>query len=141
MAREAGLDLVMLSETGALGVPVTKIMDYGKELYNRKKKQNEAKKHQKIVLIKEIRIRPKIGEHDFQTKLTQGIGFLEDGNKLKVTLLFRGRQVINKNEQGRELFDRVGKTFAEQGLLERILEDKEIRTDSAWSKVFALKKK
>ena len=141
MARDAGLDLVLLADSGSFGVPVTKIMDIGKELYNRKKKQAEAKKHQKVILIKEIRIRPKIGEHDFQTKLTQGVRFLEDGNKLKVTLVFRGREAVNRNDQGRELFDKIGKTFEEHGVLERIIEEKELRADSAWSKVFFMKKK
>lgn len=114
-------------------------MDYGKELYNRKKKQAEAKKHQKVIQIKEIKMRPKIGEHDYQTKMNQGIGFLESGKKLKVTLLFRGREMVNKYERGTELFGKIGKTFEERGLLERLIEDKEVRAGSAWSKVFSLK--
>ncbi len=114
-------------------------MDYGKELYTRKKKQTEAKKHQKIVQIKEIKIRPKIAEHDYQTKINQGIGFLESGKKLKVTLLFRGREIANQADRGKELFSKIGQTFEERGLLERVIEDKEIRSGSAWSRVFSLK--
>ena len=141
-----GLDLVLIAETGSEGVPVTKIMDFGKELYNRKKKQNEAKKHQKVIQIKEIKIRPKIGEHDYITKMIhvlnhsdQKIGFLEDGKKLKVTLVFRGREMANKEERGRELFSKIDRTFEERGLLERIIEDKDVKIGSAWSKLFSLK--
>ncbi|NBP00346.1 MAG: translation initiation factor IF-3 [Proteobacteria bacterium] len=139
LAFEVGLDLVLIAETGSEGVPVTKIMDFGKELYNRKKKQNEAKKHQKVIQIKEIKIRPKIGEHDYITKMNQGIGFLEDGKKLKVTLVFRGREMANKEERGRELFSKIDRTFEERGLLERIIEDKDVKIGSAWSKLFSLK--
>jgi len=138
-ARQEGLDLVMIAEKGGEGVPVTKIMDYGKELYNRKKKLSEAKKHQKVIQIKEIKIRPKIGKHDYQTKMNRGIEFLESGKKVKVTLVFRGREMVNKHERGRELFDKIGRTFEERGLLERIVEDKEMKAGSAWSKVFSLK--
>ena len=88
-AREAGLDLVLLTPEGPMGYPLCKIMDYGKELYNRKKKQAEAKKHQKVVLVKEIKLKPKIGLHDYQIKMKQAIGFLEDGNKVKFTIVFK----------------------------------------------------
>lgn len=138
-AQENGLDLVLLSETGGMGVPVAKIMDYGKELYARKKKQAVAKKNQKIIQIKEIKISPKIGEHDYMTKMNQGIAFLEDGKKLKITLLFRGRELVNKAERGNELFQKIDHTFAERGMLERIIQEKDLKTDSAWSKVFSLK--
>lgn len=129
----------MIADKGAEGVPVTKVMDYGKELYNRKKKQAESRKNQVIVQIKEIKLRPKIGIHDYQTKMAQGIKFLESGKKLKVTLMFRGREMVNKYERGMELFNRVKSTFEELNLLERIVEEKEAKAGSAWSKVFALK--
>ena len=122
-----------------MGQPVAKIMDYGKELYARKKKQAVAKKNQKVIQIKEIKISPKIGEHDYQTKMPQGIGFLEEGKKIKITLLFRGRELVNKAERGNELFQKIDQTFAERGLLERIIHEKDLKTDSAWSKVFSLK--
>jgi translation initiation factor IF-3 len=138
-SEDLGLDLVMIAESGALGVPVTKVMDYGKELYSRKKKQAESRKNQVIIQIKEIKLRPKIGEHDYLTKLNQGIKFLESGKKLKVTLMFRGREMVNKYERGMVLFDRVRSTFAERELLERIVEEKEAKAGSAWSKVFSLK--
>ena len=71
MAEEAGLDLVIIAETGKDGVPVVKIMDFGKALYEKKKKQTEAKKHQKVIQVKEVKMSPKIGEHDYQTKIKQ----------------------------------------------------------------------
>lgn len=138
-AYDAGLDLVLLSDSGGMGYPVAKIMDYGKELYARKKKQNVAKKNQKIIQIKEIKLSPKIGEHDYMTKMNQGITFLEEGKKLKITLMFRGRELVNKAERGNELFQKIDHTFAERGLLERIIQEKDLKTDSAWSKVFSLK--
>ncbi len=138
-AFDSGLDLVLLSDTGGMGHPVAKIMDYGKELYARKKKHSVAKKNQKVIQIKEIKLSPKIGEHDYQTKMAQGIGFLEEGKKLKITLLFRGRELVNKTERGNELFQKIDHTFAERGLLERVIQEKDLKGDTAWSKVFSLK--
>ena len=129
----------MIAEKGGEGVPVTKVMDYGKELYNRKKKQAEARKNQSVIQVKEIKLRPKIGEHDYLTKLNQGIKFLESGKKLKVTLMFRGREMADKFQRGTELFNRVRSTFEERELLERIVEEKEAKAGSAWSKIFSLK--
>ena len=137
-AKDAGLDLVMLSE--GKDTPIVKIMDLGNELYERKKKQAEAKKHQKVIQVKEIKLRPKIGEHDYVTKMNQGIGFLKDGKHLKVTLLFRGREVATKQERGLEMFDKINKTFQDEGLLEHLAEDKDIKAGPAWSKIFYLKK-
>jgi translation initiation factor IF-3 len=71
--------------------------------------------------------------------MNQGIGFLEDGKKLKVTLVFRGREMANKEERGKELFSKIDRTFEERGLLERIIEDKDVKIGSAWSKLFSLK--
>lgn len=138
-AYDSGLDLVLLSDTGGMGYPVAKIMDYGKEVYARKKKHSVAKKNQKVIQIKEIKLSPKIGEHDYQTKINQGIVFLEEGKKLKVTVFFKGRELVNKAERGNELFQKIDHTFAERGLLERIIQEKDLKTDSAWSKVFSLK--
>lgn len=138
-AEDAGLDLVMIAEKGSEGFPITKVMDYGKELYNKKKKQTESRKNQVIVQIKEIKLRPKIGIHDYVTKMNQGLRFLHEGKKLKVTLMFRGREMVNKHERGTELFDKVRSTFEEHNLLERIIEEKEAKAGSAWSKVYSLK--
>ncbi len=139
-AKEAGLDLVMLSESGAHGVPVVKIMDYGKELYKTKKKQTEAKKNQKIILVKEIKIRPKIGEHDYERKIKQAIEFLHEGNRLKITVQFHGREVAFKAEQGGQLFEKIARSFTQAGFSDRLGEEKEANAGKTWSKIFFLKK-
>jgi translation initiation factor IF-3 len=140
IAREAGLDLVIIAESGGDNVPVAQIMDLGKVLYKKKKKQAEAKKHQKVIQIKEIKIRPKISEHDFQTKMKQGMAFLNAGKHLKVTLFFRGRENITKDKRGPELFDQINKTFEEHGLLQNLAQEGESRMGSQWSRIYYLKK-
>lgn len=139
MAQEAGLDLVMLSEHGKDGVPVVKIMDLGKELYERKKKQAEAKKHQTVIQIKEVKIRPKIGEHDYQTKMKQAIQFLLDGKRLKITLFFRGRENVAKEERGNELFNKIQKTFEDADLTKNLTQEKDMREGQLWSRIYYLK--
>ena len=110
-AHLAGLDLVLIAEQGSEGFPVTKIMDFGKLLYAKKKKQAEAKKHQKTIQVKEVKLRPKIGEHDFLTKMNQAVQFLKDGKHLKVTVAFRGREAITKEERGTQMFDKINAYF------------------------------
>ena len=139
MAREAGLDLVALSEGGADGVPVVKILDVGKDLYEKKKKQAEAKKHQHVVQIKEIKIKPKIGEHDYQTKLKQAIQFLIEGKRLKMTLFFRGRENATKDERGTELFEKINKSFDEAGLSKYLVQERDAREGQSWSRMYYLK--
>lgn len=139
-AQELGLDLVMLSETGALGVPVVKIMDYGKEIYLRKKKQNKAKKNQKVVQTKEIKIRPKIGDYDYERKLKSVVEFLQEGNRVKITIQFQGRELANKQERGEQLFSKVIQTFQAGGIAERIGEEKEAQAGRNWSRIYYLKK-
>jgi translation initiation factor IF-3 len=138
MARDAGLDLVLISDQGAEGAPVVKIMDFGKALYAKKKKMSESKKHQKLVQVKEIKIRPKIGEHDYQTKMNQAIQFLKDGKKVKVTLMFRGREMMMQQERGNELFAKVDQSFSTTGL--NILHEKESRMGYMWSRIYFVKK-
>lgn len=139
-ARRVGLDLVMLSDGGGKGTPIVKIMDYGKELYNRKKKQAEAKKTQKIIQIKEVKIRPKIGEHDYQTKMKQALSFLRSGKRVKFTLFFRGREMATRQERGRVLFDRINASLEQEGLLDNLVQEKEMKAGPAWSKIYYLKK-
>ncbi len=139
MAQEAGLDLVVLSEQGKDGVPVVKIMDFGKELYERKKKQGESKKHQKVIQVKEVKIRPKIGEHDYQTKMKQAIQFLLEGKRLKITLFFRGRENVAKEERGNELFDKIQKTFEDADLTKNLVQEKDMREGQMWSRIYYLK--
>ena len=139
MAEEVGLDLVLIADQGSQGVPVAKIMDFGKALYAKKKKQAEAKKHQKTIQIKEIKMRPKIGEHDYQTKVNQAIQFLKDGKWLKVTLTFKGREAAVQQERGQEIFDKIDQAFKDAGL-NNVAQDKEMRLGSLWSRMYFLKK-
>ena len=90
-AREVGLDLIEVGPNTK--PPVCKILDYGKLKYEEKKKQQLSKKKQHVIKVKEIRLRPRIDDHDLMTKLNQGRKFLQDGSKLKVTLMFRGRDM------------------------------------------------
>ncbi len=140
LAREAELDLVLLSETGAQGVPVVKIMDFGKALYEKKKKLAEAKKRQKVVQVKEIKFRPKIGEHDFETKMKRGIEFLKAGKHLKITLMFgRGREMAKKGERGQALFERIHQVFEEHDMLKDLVQEKDSKAGQFWSRVYYLK--
>ena len=102
-ARSAGLDLVEVSPTA--DPPVCKILDYGKFKFQSQKKKKEARKKQKVVHIKELKIRPNIGEHDYQTKLNHARKFIEKEDKVKVTLRFRGREITHK-DVAEELFHR-----------------------------------
>jgi translation initiation factor IF-3 len=104
MAEEAGLDLVEVSPDAK--PPVAKILDYGKFKYQEQKKANEARKKQKVIEIKEIKMRPMIDDHDYEVKMKSMRRFFEEGDKVKVTLRFRGREMAHQ-ELGRELLDRV----------------------------------
>lgn len=92
-AAESGMDLVEISPNAE--PPVCKILDYGKFRYEQQKKANEAKKKQKVVDVKEIKLRPGIGDHDYEVKLRAAKKFIEQGDKLKVTLRFRGREMAH----------------------------------------------
>ncbi len=139
IAEQAGLDLVLLSDSGKDGVPVVKVMDLGKALYEKKKKQNESKKHQKVIQIKEVKIRPKIGEHDYQTKINQAIDFLKDGKRLKITLFFKGRENATKDERGIEIFEKVNQSFEEHGIAKNLIQEKDTRLGQYWSRIYYLK--
>src|SRR5205807_6206919 len=89
-AREKNLDLVEISPTAQ--PPVCRIMDYGKYLYEQEKREREAKKHQKTITVKEVKFSINVDEHDYETKRNHVIRFLEDGNKVKASLRFRGRE-------------------------------------------------
>lgn len=139
MARAANLDLVLLAAAGGDGMPVTKIMDFGKALYAKKKQAAEAKKSQKVIQVKEIKFRPKIGEHDFVTKMNQAIDFLKEGKHVKVTLMFRGREIAMKEERGQELFDKIAESFEQAGLT-KIFAEKDAKAGQLWSRIYYLKK-
>ncbi len=104
MAREVGLDLLEISPLA--NPPVCKIMDYGKWKYEEQKKLSEAKKAQKVVEIKELKIRPNIDVHDFQVKVKAARRFIEDGNKVKFTVRFKGREISNQ-DAGLSLLNRI----------------------------------
>ncbi len=140
MARQEGLDLVLIAESGNERVPVVKIMDFGKDLYAKKKKQAESKKHQKVIQVKEIKIRPKIGEHDYETKLKQAAQFLKDGKRVKITLCFRGRENMTKDARGGELFAKVSQSFEALGLPE-LVQEKDMQAGQFWSRVYYVKGK
>lgn len=135
LAHAAGLDLVILAEQGSMGVPVAKILNVGKVLYEKKKKLAEAKKHQKVIQIKELKIRPKIGEHDYETKIKQAAQFLKEGKKVKVTLVFKGREITMQDERGQAMFERISNSLLAQGI--HILEEKDVKALQGWSKIFA----
>lgn len=139
MAAEAELDLVLLAPMGKDGVPVTKIMDFGKVIYAKKKKMSESKKHQKTIQIKEVKIRPGIGEHDFLTKMKQAVQFLNDGKRLKVTLSFRGREIATRDERGSFLFEKILQYMTEQGLT-NIIQEKDSKAGGIWSRIYFLKR-
>ncbi len=137
-ARDAGLDLVLLADTGSMGAPIAKIADFGKLLYAKKKKLADAKKKQKVIKIKEVKLRPKIDEHDFQTKLRQACAFLQDGNRVKFTLVFRGRELAMKISHGQEMFVKINAFLAEKGL-EMTGYEQETKLGHFWSRVYFLK--
>ncbi len=115
MAREKDLDLVEISPTA--NPPVCKIMDYGKYVFQQKKKQGEAKKKQKVIVVKEVQFRPRIDEHDFEFKKNNIIRFLQHGDKVKATVRFRGREMTHM-ELGRAVLDRLLTDIKEFGAAE-----------------------
>ena len=114
-ADEQGLDLVEVSPTAK--PPVCRIMDYGKYKYQQSKRAAEAKKKQVRVEIKEVKMRPKTDEHDYLFKVKNARRFLGDGNKVKVTIMFRGREVTHP-EFGRRILERVAKDLEDIGQVE-----------------------
>lgn len=114
-AQEAGLDLVKISEADPI---VCKVMDYGKHLYELKKQKNEAKKKQHQVQIKEVKFRPNTEEGDYQVKLRNLVRFLEAGDKAKITLRYRGREMAHQ-ELGMQLLQRIEKDLEELATVEQ----------------------
>ena len=103
-AKDVGLDLIEVASN--VNPPVAKILNYGKLKYEEKKKAQASKKKQHVVKIKEMRVRPRIDDHDLETKVSRGRKFLEDGCKLKVTLMFRGRE-MSRTDLGVDVLNRV----------------------------------
>ena len=117
MAFDAGLDLVEIA--AAADPPVCKILDVGKFKYEIQKKKNEARKKQKVIEVKEIKMRPGIDEHDYQVKLRSMRRFLEEGDKVKVTIRFRGRELVHQ-DLGLRVLDRVRGELGELGKVEQM---------------------
>ncbi|MFQ5847529.1 MAG: translation initiation factor IF-3 [Candidatus Methylomirabilales bacterium] len=115
-ARSAGLDLVEVAPTAK--PPVCRIMDYGKYRYEQSKKAREAKKKQSIIQLKEIKLRPKTDEHDFQFKARHVDRFLRSGHKAKVTMMFRGREMVH-TDLGKRLLDRLANALKDVGQVEQ----------------------
>ncbi len=115
MAEEAGLDLVEISPTAV--PPVCKIMDFGKFKYEQQKREAEARKKQHIIEIKEVKFRPGTDTHDYEVKMRSVMKFLEGGDKVKITLRFRGREMAHQ-QLGLELLNRVKDDVGEAGKVE-----------------------
>jgi translation initiation factor IF-3 len=117
LAEEADVDLVEIAPTAQ--PPVVRLMDYGKFKYQEQKKAHEAKLKQKIIEVKEIKFRPATDDHDYDTKIRKLREFLEEGDKAKVTLRFRGREMAHQ-ELGMKLLERVRADLEEQALVEQM---------------------
>ncbi|WP_348646226.1 translation initiation factor IF-3 [Aliiroseovarius sp. F20344] len=117
MAQDAGLDLVEISPNA--NPPVCKIMDFGKFKYEQQKRESEARKKQKTIEVKEVKFRPNTDTHDYNVKMRNVFKFLENGDKVKVTLRFRGREMAHQN-LGRELLHRVADDIKDLGKVENM---------------------
>jgi translation initiation factor IF-3 len=115
LAREKNLDLVEISPTAQ--PPVCRIMDYGKYLYEQEKREREAKKHQKTITVKEVKFSINVDEHDYETKRNHVIRFLEEGNKVKASLRFRGRE-MTRQSLGRGVLERLIKDLGDRAIIE-----------------------
>ncbi|PHK94651.1 translation initiation factor IF-3 [Pseudoroseomonas rhizosphaerae] len=116
-AYEVGMDLLEISPNAV--PPVCKILDYGKYKYEQQKKANEARKKQKIVEIKEIKVRPNIDDHDYEVKMRAAKSFIEEGDKVKVTLRFRGREMAHQ-DLGVKVLERIRTELAEMAKVEQM---------------------
>src|SRR4051794_14054688 len=115
IARERNLDLVEVSPTAQ--PPVCRIMDYGKYLYQKEKQEREAKKHQHVITVKEVKFRINVDEHDYQTKKNHVLRFLDEGDKVKATIFFRGRE-MTRQMLGRQILDRLIKDLGDKAIVE-----------------------
>ena len=138
MAQQKGLDLVQISENAAQ--VVVKIMDFGKFLYERKKQLNDAKKNQKVIQIKELKLRPRIEDGDYNIRIKQAADFFSDGKRVKFTLQFRGREIPMMDKLGTILFERIEKDLTAMDI-GAIMSEKDSKGGQLWSKIFYLKEK
>ncbi len=116
-AEERNLDLVNVAPTAK--PPVCRIMDFGKFKYEQSKKEKETRKNQKVILLKEVRMTPNIEDHDFQVKLKNVLKFLGEGDKVKISVRFRGREITHSTN-GQQLLLKLAKAAEEQAIVERM---------------------
>ena len=130
LAQERGLDLVEVAPLAS--PPVARLLDFGQYKYELTKREKEAKRKQRSVTFKEVRIKPKIGIGDFDTKVRRAIEFLEDGDRVKISVTFRGRELTHP-QIGRDLLDRFAEQIKEHGVVERppLLEGKSMHISVA----------
>ena len=117
IARERNMDLVEVSPTAQ--PPVCRIMDFGKYLYQQEKREREAKKHQKVITVKEVKFRINVDDHDYETKKNHALRFLEEGDKVKATIFFRGRE-MTRTGLGRELLQRLIRDIGARAIVENM---------------------
>ena len=124
-AYDRGYDLVMIAPSAT--PPVCRAMDYGKYRYEADKKEKETRKKQQVIEVKEVQLSYKIEQHDFETKVNRAIKFLQDGNKVRVSLKFRGREIAHQ-ELGREKLDNLEAAVSEYGTVEKrpVLDGKQL---------------
>jgi translation initiation factor IF-3 len=130
LAQERGLDLVEVAPLAS--PPVARLLDFGQYKYELTKREKEAKRKQRSITFKEVRIKPKIGVGDFETKVRRAIEFLEDGDRVKISVQFRGRELTHP-QIGRDLLDRFAEEIKEHGVVERppLLEGKSMHISVA----------
>jgi translation initiation factor IF-3 len=116
LAEEAGLELVEVNPRAA--PPVCKIMDFGKFKYETSKKEKASRRHQSTIVLKEIKLRPKTDDHDFDFKVKHIRGFLAEGNKCKLVIVFRGREIVHP-ETGQAMLDKVVKSLGDAAMVEQ----------------------
>ena len=116
LAEEQNQDLVEVAPNS--NPPVCRIMDYGKFKYQQSKRAHEAKKKQKVIHVKEVKFRPNTDQHDYDFKLKHAVRFLEAGDKVKVVVFFRGREIVHR-ENGQKLLERITETLEEVSLVEQ----------------------
>ncbi len=115
-AESDDLDLVEVAPQAS--PPVAKVMDFGKFRYDQQKRTRENKKKQHVIAVKEVRMRPSIGDHDLETKMNNAIKFLKDGSRLKISLRFRGRE-MSRQDLGSKLLDRVVEILSEYAVVDK----------------------
>ncbi len=137
-SEESGFDLVQVGEKD--GFPVAKIMDFGKFVYAKKKQLGDSKKHHKITQVKEIKLRPNIGDQDYKTKLKKAEEFFTDGMKVKFTLQFKGREVTMIDQTAMQIFEKITQDLMGKGTGD-LVEEKDQRGGNFWSKIYFVKSK